>query len=43
MAKLPEKDYQRVKEKMLSLENNPRPFGYIKIKTMDAYRVIEGN
>ncbi len=28
---------------MLDLEINPRPFGYIKLKGRDAYRIRVGN
>jgi mRNA interferase RelE/StbE len=32
-----------IKEGITSLSENPRPFGYIKLKGIDAYRIRIGN
>jgi len=35
-------DYYRLKTAILNLANDPRPFGYIKLKSRDAYRITVG-
>jgi len=43
IEKIPEPDYSRVKEAILSLAEDPRPYGYIKLKGREAYRIRQGN
>jgi mRNA interferase RelE/StbE len=31
--------YSNIKESIYDLANNPRPFGYIKLKNRDGYRI----
>jgi mRNA interferase RelE/StbE len=40
---LPNSDYLAVKSKIISLSQNPRPPGYIKLKGRQGYRVRQGN
>lgn len=35
--------YSNIKKSILSLSENPRPFGYKKLKGRDAYRIRVGN
>lgn len=35
--------YDRIYQKIKSLENNPRPFGAIKLSDVESYRVRVGN
>jgi mRNA interferase RelE/StbE len=42
LEKINEPDYNRVKMAILNLANIPRPFGYIKLKGRDAYRITVG-
>lgn len=43
LEKLSEPDYSYVKSAVLSLTENPRPFGYKKLKGVEAYRIRVGN
>ena len=43
MKKIPDKLADRLESEMMNLERNPRPFGYIKLKGRDAYRIRVGN
>ena len=43
LKKSPDKLSKKLETAMLSLETNPRPFGYIKLKGREAYRVRVGN
>jgi len=42
LERINEPDYYRLKTAILSLANAPRPFGYIKLKGRDAYRITVG-
>ena len=35
--------YERLKEKLISLESNPRPIGVKKLEGVDAYRLRAGD
>ena len=37
------KNYERVKKSIYNLADNPRPFGYKKLKGRNAYRIRKGN
>lgn len=39
LEKINEPYYSNIKEAILSLANNPRPQGYIKLKGRDGYRI----
>ena len=44
LAKLPSKDYQKIKNAIRDLAINPRPQGYLKLKgSTDKYRIRVGN
>ena len=43
ISKLPDKIASKLEKSMLKLENDPRPFGYKKLKGRDAYRIREGD
>ena len=43
LKKSPDKIANKLESAMLVLEANPRPFGYIKLKGRDAYRIRVGN
>lgn len=43
LKKIPDKLADRLESEMMNLEKNPRPFGYIKLKGRDAYRIRVGN
>ncbi|MFN3852537.1 MAG: type II toxin-antitoxin system RelE family toxin [Spirosomataceae bacterium] len=44
LSKLPKSELERLKVAVLSLADNPRPFGYKKLKgRSNAYRVRVGN
>ena len=43
LEKINEPDYTAIKKSILSLANNPRPHGYIKLKGRDGYRIRVGN
>ena len=43
LKKIPNKLADKLEAEMLNLEINPRPFGYIKLKGTDAYRIRMGN
>lgn len=43
LRKIPDKLADTIESEMLNLENNPRPFGYIKLKGRNAYRIRVGN
>ena len=43
LRKIPEKLANTLESEMLNLEINPRPFGYIKLKGREAYRIRAGN
>jgi mRNA interferase RelE/StbE len=40
---IPEKDYYPIKAKIQSLAHDPRPYGSIKLKGRNAYRVRQGD
>ena len=42
LERINEPDYYRIKTAILNFTNNPRPFGYIKLKGRDAYRITVG-
>ena len=42
LERINEPDYYRIKTAILNLTNNPRPFGYIKLRGRDAYRITVG-
>ncbi len=39
LAKIPEPYYQSIKSAIITLENNPRPFGYRQLKGRNAFRI----
>jgi mRNA interferase RelE/StbE len=43
LAKLPNKMANELEARMLQLEDNPRPFGYEKLKGREGYRIRVGN
>ncbi len=43
LAKIEGAAYSRLKSAILQLSDNPRPFGYKKLKARDAFRIREGN
>jgi mRNA interferase RelE/StbE len=43
LKKSPDKLSNKLESAMLSLEANPRPFGYKKLKGREAYRIRVGN
>jgi mRNA interferase RelE/StbE len=43
LESVPNTDYLAVKSKIMSLSENPRPDGYIKLKGRQGYRVRQGN
>ena len=43
LAKMPNEIADSLENAMLELEDNPRPFGYKKLKGRDAYRIRFGN
>ena len=43
LAKLPLKDYKKVKQTIFNLANEPRPAGAIKLKGREGWRVRQGN
>jgi mRNA interferase RelE/StbE len=43
LKKIPDKLADKLESEMMKLEINPRPFGYIKLKGRDAYRIRVGN
>lgn len=43
LEKIPEREYKKIVVLIRSLAANPRPFGYIKLKGEDAYRIRSGN
>jgi mRNA interferase RelE/StbE len=43
LSKLPDNIANRLEKTMLSLEENPRPIGYKKLRGRNAYRVREGD
>jgi mRNA interferase RelE/StbE len=43
LAKLPNKIADELETNMLQLEDNPRPFGYEKLKNREGYRIRVGN
>ena len=43
LSKLPDRMASKLELSMLKLENDPRPFGYKKLKGRDAYRIREGD
>ena len=42
LEKINDPDYYRIKTTILNLANDPRPYGYIKLKGRDAYRITVG-
>ena len=43
LSKLPNSIAERIEEKLLDLEDNPRPVGNIKLKGRDAHRMRVGD
>ena len=43
LQKIHEPNYSKIKTAILSLENNPRPHGYLKLKSRSGYRIRVGN
>lgn len=43
LEKIPMPDYQRVKNAINDLAQNPRPEGYKKLKGRPGYRIRQGN
>ncbi len=43
LDKLNDKDYTKVKSKLITLETNPKPMGSIKLKGKNGYRVRTGD
>jgi len=43
LKKLSISDYKAVKKTILNLANEPRPFGYEKLKSREGYRLRQGN
>ena len=43
LAKLPDNVVDKLEERMLQLEQNPKPDDCIKLKGRDAYRIRVGN
>jgi addiction module toxin, RelE/StbE family len=43
LKKLPNKVADKLESEMINLEINPRPYGYIKLKGKNAYRIRVGN
>jgi len=43
LSKMPDVLANQLENTMLCLEDNPRPFGYKKLKGRNAYRIREGN
>ncbi|HEV2832091.1 MAG TPA: type II toxin-antitoxin system RelE/ParE family toxin [Hanamia sp.] len=43
LKKIPHKLADKLESEMMNLEINPRPFGYIKLKGKNAYRIRVGN
>ncbi|MBI4683947.1 MAG: type II toxin-antitoxin system RelE/ParE family toxin [Nitrospirae bacterium] len=41
--KLPDSVRQKIHKQILSLENNPRPFGHKKLKETEYYRIRSGD
>lgn len=41
--KLPDTVRVKIRDKILSLEDNPRPFGYKKLKETEYYRLRSGD
>lgn len=41
--KLPDSVRVKIRDKILSLEDNPRPFGYKKLKETEYYRLRSGD
>ena len=42
LEKINDPDYSRIKTAILNLAYEPRPYGYIKLKGRDAYRITIG-
>lgn len=40
---LPHKIFKQIKNKILQLSNNPRPFGCLKLTVEEGYRIRAGN
>lgn len=43
LKKIPNKVADKLESEMINLEINPRPYGYIKLKGKNAYRIRVGN
>ena len=43
MDNLPHKIFEQIKNKILQLSDNPRPFGYLKLTAEEGYRIRAGN
>lgn len=39
---LPDQIFEQIKEKLLSLQNNPRPHGCLKLTAKEGYRLRSG-
>ncbi|MBI1768528.1 MAG: type II toxin-antitoxin system RelE/ParE family toxin [Bacteroidetes bacterium] len=43
ISRIPHKDYVKIKEAILSLAKNPRPFGFKKLSAREGYRMRVGD
>lgn len=43
IASIPQKDYLKIKEAILSLAKNPRPLGFKKLSAREGYRIRVGD
>lgn len=43
IARIPQKDYLKIKEAILSLAKNPRPLGFKKLSAREGYRIRVGD
>jgi mRNA interferase RelE/StbE len=43
LRNIPEKEYNRIMITISNLANNPRPYGYKKLRSRPGYRIREGD
>jgi mRNA interferase RelE/StbE len=43
IERIPNPFYKKIKQAILSLSNNPRPHGYIKLQGREGYRIRVGD
>lgn len=43
LEQINEPDYSKIKTTILNLADNPRPFGYKKLKGVSGYRIRQGD